>query len=271
MTSEAPPVLLWLSSLVLIAFIVVPLLAIFVRVVPIATVDDFLSDPVVRQALTLSLITAAITVVISVATGLPLAFLLARYRFRGHSLLDTLVDLPMVLPPAVAGVALLMAFGRKGLLGTPLSELFGIELPFTTAAVVIAQVFVSAPFFVKSARAGFEGVDRNLEQVSATLGVSRIQTFRSITIPLALPALLGGVVMTWARALGEFGATIMFAGSFPGRTQTMPLAIFQTMESGSLNAALVLSAILIIVSFIVLLVFKGLAKLATTETTHVRA
>jgi molybdate transport system permease protein len=209
------------------------------------------------------LVTTACTLLVALLVGTPVAYLLARYRFRGHAALDTLIDLPMVLPPAVAGVALLMAFGRRGVAGPFLSDTFGIELPFTTAAVVLAQAFVATPFYVKAAKAGFEGVDRDLEHVSATLGVSRLQTFWSVTVPLSLPALLGGAVMAWARALGEFGATIMFAGNFIGRTQTMPLAIYQTMESGQLTAALVLSGILIVVSFSVLIVFKALARYAT--------
>jgi molybdate transport system permease protein len=193
------------------------------------------------------------------------AWLLARYRFRGREIIDTLIDLPMVLPPAVAGVALLMAFGRRGILGPTLSDTFGIEIPFTTLAVIMAQAFVATPFYVKAAKAGFESIDRDLEHVSATLGVSRLQTFWSVTVPLSLPALLGGAVMAWARALGEFGATIMFAGNFMGRTQTMPLAIYGTMESGRLNAALVLSGILIVVSFTVLIVFKAIARYATGQ------
>jgi molybdate transport system permease protein len=259
---RSPRVFLWLSSLVLIAFLVIPLAAIFIRALPSGEIGDALRDPVVREALILSLLTTSVTLVIALVLGTPVAWLLARYRFRGRDALDTLFDLPMVLPPAVAGVALLMAFGRRGTLGPFLSDTFGIELPFTTAAVVLAQAFVATPFYVKAAKAGFETVDPDLEQVAATLGISRFQTFVSITVPLALPSLLGGAVMAWARALGEFGATIMFAGNFMGRTQTMPLAIYQTMESGQLNAALVLSGILVIVSFSVLIAFKLLARLA---------
>jgi molybdate transport system permease protein len=170
----------------------------------------------------------------------------------------------MVLPPAVAGVALLMAFGRRGIFGPFLSETFGIELPFTTAAVVLAQTFVATPFFVRAAQAGFESVDQSIEHVAATLGISRTRTFCQITIPLTAPALLGGAVMAWARALGEFGATIMFAGNFAGRTQTMPLAIYQTLESGNLDASLALSGILVGVSFTVLLMFKALARQAAS-------
>lgn len=259
---RSPRVLLWLSCIVLVAFLIVPLSAIFIRALPSGEVGDALRDPVVREALQLSLVTTGITLLIIIILGTPVAWLLARYRFRGRDALDSLIELPMVLPPAVAGVALLMAFGRRGVLGPFFSDTFGIELPFTTAAVILAQAFVAAPFYVKAAQAGFATVDPELEHVAATLGISRFQTFISVTVPLALPALLGGAVMAWARALGEFGATIMFAGNFIGRTQTMPLAIYQTMESGKLNAALILSGILVIVSFTVLIVFKWLARYA---------
>jgi len=260
--ARSPRLILWLSSFVLIAFLTIPLAAIFIRALPSGEIGDALRDPVVREALTLSFLTTGATLIIVIALGTPVAWLLARYGFRGRDALSTLIELPMVLPPAVAGVALLMAFGRRGVFGPFLSDTFGIELPFTTVAVVLAQAFVAAPFYVKSAQAGFASVDPELEHVAATLGLSRVSTFASITVPLALPALLGGAVMAWARALGEFGATIMFAGNFIGRTQTMPLAIYQTMESGQLNAALVLSGILVIVSFTVLIAFKWLAGYA---------
>ncbi len=262
-----PRLLLWLASAVLLAFLLIPLAAIFIRAIPSGAFGDAIGDPVIREALILSLLTTSLTLGVVIILGTPVAWLLARYRFRGREALDTLIDLPMVLPPAVAGVALLMAFGRRGILGPTLSDTFGIEIPFTTLAVILAQAFVATPFYVKAAKAGFESIDRDLEHVSATLGVSRVQTFWSVTVPLSLPALLGGAVMAWARALGEFGATIMFAGNFMGRTQTMPLAIYGTMESGRLNAALVLSGILIVVSFTVLIVFKAIARYATGQPT----
>ena len=260
-----PQLFLWLASAVLLAFLLVPLAAIFIRAIPSGALGDAIGDPVIREALVLSLLTTSLTLGIVIVLGTPVAWLLARYQFRGREALDTLIDLPMVLPPAVAGVALLMAFGRRGILGPTLSDTFGLEIPFTTLAVIMAQAFVATPFYVKAAKAGFESIDRDLEHVSATLGVSRLQTFWSVTVPLSLPALLGGAVMAWARALGEFGATIMFAGNFMGRTQTMPLAIYGTMESGRLNAALVLSGILIVVSFTVLIVFKAIARYATGQ------
>jgi molybdate transport system permease protein len=173
-------------------------------------------------------------------------------------LIDTLLDLPMVLPPSVAGIALLIAFGRRGLVGASLNE-WGITLAFTQTAVVMAQIFVSAPYYVKAAAAGFGGVDRDLEQAAAIDGASATRIFRLITVPLAWPALFGGIVMTWARALGEFGATIIFAGNFPGRTQTMPLAIYLGFEL-DLGVALTLSVLLLAISFGVLFVVKGLLR-----------
>lgn len=255
-----PDILLWLSASVLLLFITLPLVAIFIRAIPSGSFGEALKQPVVRQALKLSLTTTAISLGFALLAGTPVAWLLARRSFRGRAFVETVIDLPMVLPPAVAGVALLMAFGRRGILGPFLSNNFGIELPFTTAAVVIAQAFVATPFFVRSAQSGFESIDRSVEHVAATLGASRIRSFCQVTVPMAAPALLGGAVMAWARALGEFGATIMFAGNFAGRTQTMPLAIYQTMESGRLDASLALSGILVIVSFTVLFIFKALAR-----------
>jgi molybdate transport system permease protein len=180
------------------------------------------------DALRLSAITTLLTLMLAVTLGTPLAFVLARRNFPGREAIDTLIGLPIVLPPAVAGVGLLMAFGRRGLLGPTLAGL-GVTVGFTTAAVVLAQLFVSAPFYVRAARTAFESVDQELEIVSRTLGVSNWRTFWRVTVPVALPGLISGSVFCWARALGEFGATIMFAGSFQGRTQTMPLAIYAAL------------------------------------------
>lgn len=254
---------LWGASATLLAFILLPLIAIGIRAVPSGALGDALSEPVVHAALRLSLLTTAVTLGLSLIFGTPMAWLLARRSFRGRSVVETLIDVPMVLPPAVAGLALLMAFGRRGVFGPFLAATFGIELPFTAAAVVLAQAFVAAPFYVRSAQAGFESIDREIEHVAATLGASPARIFLTVTIPLAAPALVGGAVMAWARALGEFGATIMFAGNFMGRTQTMPLAIYQTMETGRLDAALALATILVAVSFSVLIVFRVLARRLT--------
>lgn len=235
-------------------FVAVPLAALVYRAEQAGDVLDSLQKPIVREALKLSLLTSTFTLAIAVLLGTPLAYLLARSNFPGKRVLDTLIDLPIVLPPVVAGVALLMAFGRRGVFGDDLRAL-GIELAFTTKAVVIAQVFVSTPFYIRAAKAGFQSVDVALEQMAYTLGASRISTFARVTLPLALPAVIGGVVLCWARALSEFGATMMFAGNFRGTTQTMPLAIMTAMES-DLFAALAISVILLAVSFVVLLLFR---------------
>ena len=184
-----------------------------------------IASPVVLEALWLSLATTAISLLVTVVLGLPLAIVLARRQFRGKGWLEAVVDLPIVLPPSVAGLALLLVFGRRGLLAAPF-EFLGISVPFTTVAVILAQIFVSAPFFVRSARTGIAGVDHDLEDAARVDGASERQLFRSITVPLASAALAAGLVMTWARALGEFGATIMFAGNVEGRTQTLPLVVY---------------------------------------------
>lgn len=246
------PVLLFLPALAIVAFLLVPLVALLWRALPSLGIG--VANPLVLDALKLSLWTTAASTAITVLIGTPTAYLLARYRLPGLRLVRTLIDLPIVLPPAVAGLALLMAFGRRGLLGGSLS-LLDISLPFTTAAVILAQTFVAAPFFIRGARVGFAGVDRRLEQIAATLGASGWKIFWRVTVPLAARDLVSGAVMTWTRALGEFGATIMFAGNFRGRTQTMPLAIYMGLQE-DLSAALTLAAILLIVSFGLLAVLR---------------
>ena len=248
---------LLLLALPMLFFLVWPLVALVARIPPLSLIEN-LGNPEVIQAISLSLTTTAISTSAALVFGTPLAYLLARRNFRGRAVIDTLIDLPMVLPPSVAGIALLIAFGRRSLLGGALSDL-GLSLAFTTAAVVMAQIFVAAPFYIKAAIAGFAGVDRDLEQAAAIDGANAWRIFRHITVPLAWPVLLGGAVMTWARALGEFGATIIFAGNFPGRTQTMPLAIYIGLEL-ELAVALTLSAILLATSFLVLFVVKGLLR-----------
>jgi molybdate transport system permease protein len=249
----------WLlvCSLPMLVFLLLPLIALLLRITPAQLLAN-LANREITQAISLSMITTAVTVVLAVLAGTPLAYLLARRTFRGRAALDTLIDLPMVLPPSVAGIALLVAFGRRGLLGQYLSGV-GIEIAFTPTAVVLAQTFVAAPFYIKAAAAGFAGVDRELEQAAALDGAGPLQVLRFVTVPLAWTSLFGGAVMTWARALGEFGATIIFAGNFAGRTQTMPLAIYQGFEQ-ELNVALTLSIILLAVSFAVLFVVRGLLR-----------
>lgn len=257
----APPPKMKLSgiwrvlSLPMLIFLSLPIIALFLRTSPASLLEN-LQDPDVLQAIGLTLITSLVSTLIIIVAGTPLAYSQARGQFRFSRLVDTLIDLPLVLPPAVAGVALLMAFGRRGILGGLLSD-WGIHIAFTTFAVIIAQVFVAAPFYIKSATLGFSNIDQELEQSAALDGASSPQVFRFLTIPLSWSALLGGSVMSWARALGEFGATIIFAGNFPGRTQTMPLAIYIGFEL-DLDIALTLSVILIILSFLSLFIAKSI-------------
>ena len=204
----------------------------------------------------MSLLTSLTTTGVTLLLGTPVAYLLAQRRSRFYRMVDTLIDLPTVLPPSVAGVALLIAFGRRGLFGTLFTAL-DIGIPFTTLAVVMAQTFIAAPYYVKAAAIGFASIDLELKQAAELDGASRWQVFRHIVLPLSWTALLSGCVMTWARALGEFGATIIFAGNFPGRTQTMPLAIYIGFEI-DLNVALALAVILVCFSFLTLIVVKSI-------------
>ncbi len=206
------------------------------------------------QALRLSLVTSLSATLVVIALGLPVAYLLAMREFRGKRVLEAFIDLPMVLPPTVAGVALLTAFGRNGLAGHALGAL-GITLPFTTLGVVVAQAFVAAPFFIGAARAGFTEVDRKYLDAAATLRASPARAFLSVLVPLAAPGLLAGAATGWARALGEFGATITFAGNMPGITQTMPLAVYLALQS-DLEAAIALSVLLLLFSLTVLLAIR---------------
>lgn len=241
-------------ALPLLAFLILPLLALFWRTSPASFFAEF-NQKQVLQAIELSFVTATATTAITLILGTPVAYLLSQRRFRLRRVVDTLIDLPTVLPPSVAGVALLMAFGRKGLLGPVLEEM-GISIPFTIVAVILAQTFIASPFYVKAATLGFSAIDPELKQAAALDGASRWQVFRHIILPLSWMSLLSGSVMAWARALGEFGATIIFAGNFPGRTQTMPLAIYIGFEI-DLNIALTLSIILVCISFLTLIIVKG--------------
>ncbi len=236
-------------------FLGLPVLTLVVRAVIDGSLAIAIASPVVLDALWLSLVTTAISLVITVMLGLPLAFVLARRQFRGKGLLEAIVDLPIVLPPSVAGLALLLVFGRRGLLSAPF-EFLGIAVPFTTIAVILAQTFVSAPFFIRSARTGIAGVDRDLEDAARVDGASERQLFRSVTVPLASAALAAGLVMTWARSLGEFGATIMFAGNIEGRTQTLPLVVYAEFQGGDLDASIAAAAILVIAALGVLVAVR---------------
>ncbi|MCD1294289.1 molybdate ABC transporter permease subunit [Methanocella sp. CWC-04] len=242
---------------IIIIYISLPVVSLFIKTSPESFISS-LNEPVVIEALKLSFLTTIATTIIVIIIGTPVAFINARYRYPGKELVDTLLDLPVVMPPAVAGIALLMAFGRKGVLGEYLN-LFGVTLAFTTIAVVMAQVFVASPFFIRQARTSFEDVDRSFENAARSLGASRVYTFFYITVPIAMNGLISGAIMTWARALGEFGATIMFAGNFQGRTQTMPLAIYTAMQ-GDIDASLFLSIVLVITSFTVIAIVKILTR-----------
>ena len=234
-----------------------PVLGLLVRAVADGTLTTEVAARPVADALGLSLVTTAASLVLTVGLGLPLALVLARGAFRGRSLVDAIVDLPIVLPPAVAGLALLLLLGRRGILGEPLADL-GLNLPFTTAAVVIAQAFVSAPFFVRSARFGIASVERDLEDAARVDGASDRQVLLRITLPLAASAVRGGLVMSWARSLGEFGATIMFAGNVEGRTQTLPLLVYGEFQAGSLETSIAAGAILVLAALGVLVAVRGL-------------
>jgi molybdate transport system permease protein len=245
----------WLLSVPLLAFLALPLMAIFLRISPVQIWEN-LQSPQVYQAIRISLVTAGITTLVSIFFGTPVAYLLARREVPLRPFIDTLIDLPIVLPPAVAGVALLIAFGRRGLVGTYLSDI-GIEIGFSQVAVIMAQTFVAVPFYVKAAALGFSAVDDELEQAASIDGANSWQVFIRVTLPLAWTALVSGGVMTWARALGEFGATSLFAGNYPGRTQTMPLAIYIGFEL-DLDIALTLAVIMVGLSFLVLILVKGI-------------
>lgn len=236
------------------AVLVVPLLALVARS-PWGSLGAQLASEPVRQALWLSLWTSTVAVTVCLLLGLPLAWLLARVRFRGRGLLRALVTVPLVLPPVAAGVALVAAFGRTGILGRPLLEATGFALPYTSPGVVAAHVFVSLPFVVISVEGALRAGDPAYDGAAATLGATRWTTFRRVTVPLALPGIAAGAVLAWARSLGEFGATITFAGAYPGRTQTMPVLVYETYQSQP-DAARALSLLLLVVSVGVLVALR---------------
>jgi molybdate transport system permease protein len=234
-----------------------PLVALLGRALLVGGVPAAATSAAVIDALALSFGTTAISLLVTVVLGTPLALALARGRVPARRLVETLVDLPIVLPPSVAGLALLLLLGRRGVLGEPLDAL-GLGVAFTTAAVVLAQVFVSAPFYVRAARSGFALVDRDLEDAARVDGATEMQLLRHVTVPLASAALAGGLVMAWARALGEFGATIMFAGSIRGVTETLPLLVYAEFQH-DLDASVAAAAILVLAACLVLVGFRTLA------------
>lgn len=245
------PLALLLPALLGLAVLVVPIVGLLARA-PWSTLPHRLAEPEVLAALRLSLRTATLATALCLLLGVPLAWLIARVDFPGVRLVRALVTVPLVLPPVVGGVALLLVFGRRGLVGEWLDRAFGITLPFSVAGVVLAEAFVALPFLVLSVEGALRGADSRYEEAAATLGAGRMATFTHVTLPLVAPGVVAGTVLCWARALGEFGATITFAGNFPGRTQTMPLAVYLAMET-DLRAAIVLSLVLLVISLVILI------------------
>lgn len=250
-------ILLSVPALLFLLFILIPLATVFLNL-DLQSILVELHNQEVTDALSLGLVTSLIATLVSFVFGVPTAYLLATRNFPGKKLMDAVMDIPMILPPAVAGLALLFAFAPRGLLGPSLLRL-GIILPGSTVAVVLAQFFVASPFVLRSAKAAFENVDTRLVDSARLLNPSKLGVFVTVTLPLAANGVLAGVVMTWARAMGEFGATLMFAGNLPGVTQTMPLAIYVLMAFDPL-ASNVLSAILVATSFAILVIFKFLGR-----------
>ncbi|HUP85594.1 MAG TPA: ABC transporter permease [Acidimicrobiales bacterium] len=251
MTRRFPPIVVIAVAALGAVVFTLPLIGLAWRA-PWSSVTTILGDAAVRSALRLSLVCSLGATVVSAALGLPLAWVLARAEFPGRRVVRAVTIVPLVLPPVVGGVALLLAFGRRGLVGQWLDSWFGVTLPFTTAGAVLAEAFVAMPFLVVTAESAFRNADRRLEDAARTLGASRATVFRRVTLPLAAPALGAGAVLAWARAIGEFGATITFAGNSPGRTTTIPLEVYLLLESGGLDGAIVLSLVLLVVCVAVL-------------------
>ena len=247
---RSAPVPLLVPALIAVAFLVLPLIGLLIRA-PWGHLAAALSGSDATQALVLSLWTATMATALSLVIGVPLAWVLARTSFPGQRLLRALVTLPLVLPPVVGGVALLLAFGRTGFVGRLLDSWFGLTIPFTPIAVVMAETFVAMPFLIITVEGALRSADQGFEEAAATLGAKRMAVFRRITVPMIAPSLGAGAVLCWARALGEFGATITFAGSFPGQTETMPIAVYYALESDP-DAAIALSLVLLLVSVVVL-------------------
>ncbi|CCG05629.1 ABC transporter permease [Blastococcus saxobsidens] len=248
------PAPLLLPAALGVAFLVLPLLGLLVRT-PWSQLGAQLAAPGVGAAIRLSLVSATLATALSLLLGVPLAWVLARSRARGMAVLRAVVTVPLVLPPVVGGVALFLVLGRQGVVGAWLDQAFGITIPFTTAAVIIAETFVAMPFLVISVEGALRAADSRFEDVAATLGAGRWTTFRRVTLPLVAPGVAAGAVLCWARALGEFGATITFAGNFPGTTQTMPLAVYLALQRDP-EAAVVLSVVLLAVSLATLLLLR---------------
>lgn len=251
MKRQSVPVAVIALATVGVAFFILPLLGLLLRA-PWRDAVRSLTEPETLQALRLSLAASLSATGIALLLGVPMAWIYARVEFPGRALIRALTTLPMVLPPVVGGIALLLAFGRRGVLGSWLAATFGITLPFTTAGVVMAETFVAMPFLILTVEAGLRSMDRRYEEAARTLGASRWRVFTRVTLPLIAPSLFAGAVLCWARALGEFGATITFAGNFPGITQTMPLAVYLLLETNQ-EASFILSLVLLLISLLVLI------------------
>jgi len=249
-SAARPPLAIAALAVTAVAFFALPLAGLLYRVSWQSALSDLLT-PEAFGALRLSLVVSIAATALGLLLGVPLAWVYARVAFPGRNLVRALTTLPMVLPPVVGGVALLVAFGRRGLVGEWLDAGFGLRIPFTTAATVMAATFVSMPFLVLTVEAGIRSVDRRYEEAARTLGASQWRIFRQVTLPLIAPSLFAGAVLCWARALGEFGATITFAGNLPGVTQTLPLAVYLAMETRP-EVAIVLSLVLLLISLAVL-------------------
>lgn len=252
--AHRPPGLLIALGLIGLSVFVIPLVGLLARV-PWANLPELASSPVVIDALRLSVVTSLTATAISAVLGVPLAWMLARTDFPGRSILRALITLPLVLPPVVGGAALLFALGRRGLIGEPLHAATGLVLPFSTWGVVIATTFVAMPFLVITVEGALRNLDPRFEGAASTLGAGRWTVMRRVTLPLIAPSLLAGLVLTWARAFGEFGATITFAGNLQGRTQTLPLAVFVALESNR-DVAVAISLVMVAVSLVVLIALR---------------
>ncbi|MGL5243779.1 MAG: ABC transporter permease [Sarcina sp.] len=249
-------ILLLFSIILTLVFFITPIISMIIK-----SKFDFievLKNPIVIEAILTSLKSTCISILIIIVFGIPVAYVMARKDFKGKSFLEIIIELPMVLPPSVAGLLLLITFGRNGVIGKWLYEI-GIQIPFTFIAVLIAQIFVAMPIFIRTVRVGVESIDEDLERTAELLGDSKSQVFFKVIIPLAKNSIIAGAILSWARALGEFGATIMFAGNITGKTQTLPLAIYIAMEN-DIYVALAIAAILIIICVVVLMSVKVLSK-----------
>ncbi|WP_040493866.1 ABC transporter permease [Ilumatobacter nonamiensis] len=253
--TRRPPWILAVLATIGAALFVLPLIGLL-GVTPWSDLTSLLTDDVVTDALRLSLVTSIAAAILATVLGVPLAWVLSRIDFRGRSLLRAIVTLPMVLPPVVGGAALLFALGRRGVVGEPLADATGLVLPFSTWGVIIANTFVAMPFLVITVEGAMSSLDGRHEQAAASLGASPLTVFRRVTLPMIGPSLRAGIVLAWARALGEFGATITFAGNLQGRTQTLPLAVFVSLDSNR-DAAIAISLMMVVISVAVLVVLGG--------------